>query len=161
MSVGFTGTRYGMTDEQRAAVKALLSMRETVDTGCGCCSGGDYFYHGDCIGADSEFHDIVAELGLVERIRIHPPDTPSKRAFKLDPSDWVVSEPKPYLERNRDIVDHGKYGGYVLIATPKVRPKDGDRVTGGTWYTVNYALEQRVPVIVVWPDGAVENLGTK
>lgn len=159
MSVGFTGTREGMTDLQKAAVKALLTMLRAVSQGCD--SGPDWFHHGDCIGADSDFHDICVEMGFEDDIRIHPPENSKHRAYKFNAFDFRrVRDEKPYLERNRDIVEASRYGG-VLIACPKAKPKDGEVVTGGTWYTVEYALKKRVPVIVVWPDGAVERLGVQ
>jgi hypothetical protein len=46
-SIGFTGTRQGMTAEQKSALRNLLD------------GGAGDFHHGDCIGADSEAHGIA------------------------------------------------------------------------------------------------------
>ena len=51
--------------------------------------------------------------------------------------------PKPYLDRNRDIVDACE----VLLATP-----DGpERLRSGTWSTVRYARKIGKPVEVRLP----------
>jgi hypothetical protein len=45
MKVGFTGTRKGMTPQQRVAFAELvITLRPTQA------------HHGDCVGADAEFH---------------------------------------------------------------------------------------------------------
>jgi hypothetical protein len=51
VSFGFTGTRQGMTAEQKSVLRNLLG------------GGAGEFHHGDCIGADSEGHDIADECG--------------------------------------------------------------------------------------------------
>ena len=48
---GFTGTQHGMTDAQKATLRDFLA------------AGSGEFHHGDCIGADSEAHDIADECG--------------------------------------------------------------------------------------------------
>jgi hypothetical protein len=61
--VGFTGTSCGMTEFQREAVAAAL--REVGDVG--------EAHHGDCLGADAEFHALCGELGTP--VVIHPPSS--------------------------------------------------------------------------------------
>jgi hypothetical protein len=48
--IGFTGTRHGMTPAQRHAVSQLIAE----------LAAGAAFtaHHGDCVGADAEFHDL-------------------------------------------------------------------------------------------------------
>lgn len=87
-------------------------------------------HHGDCIVGDWLAHRIGRELGL--RMIGHPPDNPKKRAF----CDFDEIRPeKPYLERNRDIVDETD----VLIGMP-----DGpERLRSGTWSTIRYGRKTR------------------
>lgn len=100
MIIGFTGTQDGMTPLQYARV-----WHDLDEVGGPTLIG----HHGDCIGADTQFHRIVRLCGgLISR---HPPDDPKKRAF-LD-YDWDYL-PLPYLERNHGIV----VASEALIATP-------------------------------------------
>jgi len=58
------------------------------------------FHHGDCVGADADAHDIALAEGFA--IIIRPPLGATQRARKSDAS--FIHEPKPYLDRNKDIV---------------------------------------------------------
>lgn len=129
--VGFTGTREGMTQPQRTKVYRLL--RELAPT---------WAHHGDCIGADDQFHELARLAGA--KIMLHPPEKPDLRAFRI--GDYTAEE-KHYLERNRDIVDACE----VLIATPK---ESTPQYRGGTWYTIGYARLQGHKTVIVWPDGS-------
>lgn len=129
--VGFTGTREGMTLRQKAYVRDALNLLEPVEV-----------HHGDCIGADAEFHALCKDSWPVV---IHPPSDPKLRAFCGSQFDQAPE--KPYLDRNRDIVDACD----VLIATPK---EEWEQSKGGTWYTIRYARQQGVKTIIVWPDGS-------
>lgn len=120
--VGFTGTRRGMTDHQKNKVDQILTgftyIREA--------------HHGDCVGADADFHDICHKLGI--KIFIHPSNIPELRAFKHTKLEYI-SKPKPPLDHNRDIVDSSNF----MIATP------GEYVEqrrSGTWATIRYARKQ-------------------
>lgn len=140
--VGFTGTRQGMTDEQKAALDRLFSELE---------HDAVEFHHGDCIGADEEAHELAENYDFT--IEIHPPDDDSKRAFCYT---LVIHEPKPYLERNRHIVDATE----VLVACPNGQ----EQLRSGTWSTVRYARtkisqgeQQRIYIIT--PSGEVRKEG--
>lgn len=133
-SVGFTGTRNGMTEQQKTAVRSLIRL-EVVS--------GEV-HHGDCIGADEDFHNICYSENIP--IFIHPPINESKRAFCEDAIE--VYPAKEYLERNYDIVDCSE----VLIATPIGYVEE---LRSGTWATIRYAREQSKPVYVVFPDGSL------
>ncbi len=101
-------------------------------------------HHGDCIIADNVAHRIAKALSW--RVEIHPPDNPTKRAF-CKHADLIHPE-KPYLERNRDIVDASE----ALIATPA---ENAELARSGTWSTVRYARKKAIPVYIVFPDGSV------
>lgn len=131
-ALGFTGTQRGMTLEQQASVKRLLSLFEW-----------SCLHHGDCIGADAEAHDLAVDRGL--RIVLHPPDNDSKRAYKFADD---TRRPLPYLGRNREIVNEC----WFLIAAPG---EDVEVMRSGTWATVRYARTQKRCIWVVRPSGEV------
>lgn len=131
-TVGFTGTREGMTKPQQHRVAGIL-----------CWIGVTHFMHGDCVGADEQSHDLARMVGA--RIRVHPPIESGLRAHcRAD----VTAPARPYLDRNRDIVDNCR----VLIAAPA----GPETLRSGTWATVRYARRIGKPVIVVMPDGSTE-----
>lgn len=132
-SFGFTGTRQGMTPQQKRSVREILGSAST-------------FHHGDCLGSDEQAHDIAKSIGL--SVVIHPPSNDSMRAW----CDGDESFPeKDYLTRNKDIVDFSSY----LIAAPA--EEKGEKLRSGTWSTVRYARKVGKKVFVVRPSGAIEN----
>lgn len=138
MRVGFTGTQDGMTEAQDEALDAWLLSHDDIA----------WFHHGDCIGSDKQAHD--AALGNGINIAIHPPSDSSKRAWCMGARE--VRDPKPYLDRNHDIVDECD----VLIATPKTFI---EVLRSGTWATIRYALKRGKPVTIIWPNGSVYSEG--
>ncbi len=60
-----------------------------------------------------------------------------------------VLESKPYLERNRDIVDASE----VLIACPSTRE---EVMRSGTWATVRYARKKGMKITLIFRDGTCE-----
>lgn len=130
MKVGFTGTRKGMTQEQKESMKSLLTIFCLAE-----------FHHGDCIGADAEAHKIAKSLYMP--IVIHPPVNNKARAFcKGD-----IRPPKQYLVRNIDIVNEC----HVLIGAPS----GNEKVRSGTWSTLRYAKKRKTWFFVVYPTGLV------
>jgi hypothetical protein len=131
--IGFTGTQRGVTDAQFDWLRAQLASRQgwpfTADE-----NEPAVLHHGDCIGADYIAHHLAIELGY--RVVIHPPNIITKRACcgtSREINDGLVTilPLKPYLERNRDIVEACD----VLLALP-----DGpERQRSGTWSTVRLA----------------------
>jgi hypothetical protein len=113
VSIGFSGTRHGLNDFQKAFLKQLLQDK------CGT------FHHGDCVGADSDAHDIVKSFHDKWRIIIHPPENPRFRAFK---QGGQVLKPKGYYARNYDIAEESN----VFVGMPI-----GPTEKGGTWNTIN------------------------
>lgn len=136
--LGFTGTQKGMTLAQEKGVRSLMVGHPKE------------LHHGDCIGADKVADWIATSYGVP--VVVHPPVNESKRAFchssGVDGTRQVL-KPKPYLERNRDIVDACD----VLIAAPKEMT---DQLRSGTWSTVRYAKKQGKQVILVFPDGTMQ-----
>lgn len=113
--ISFTGTQEGMSSRQKSTLRAVLK-------------GARELHHGDCIGADEEADQIARDMGV--DVVIHPPSDSKKRAYCAKPGD-VVWEPRPYLERNHDIVDEGT----EVIAAPRT---DREELRSGTWATVRY-----------------------
>jgi hypothetical protein len=132
--VGFTGTRFGMTDKQKETVARLLDK-----------IGGTFFHHGDCVGADEEAAGIAGLLGY--KLICHPPIKDEHRAYTKG-NDYVL-KPKSHFARNRDIVDETD----ILIGCPQYDEPITKQTMGGTAYTVNYSRKQSKPSIVVSPDG--------
>lgn len=134
MKVGFSGTREGMTALQRAHVRELLRGLAPAEA-----------HHGDCIGADEQFH-LLVYYDNGPRVVGHPPSNNQMRAYcGFD----FCHVPKPYLERNRDIVDEVD----VLIACPK---SDVEELRSGTWATVRYARTLGRKIYFVLPDGTTK-----
>jgi hypothetical protein len=132
MIIGFTGTQRGMTADQRRALHNILFNRD-----------GE-FRHGDCVGADAEAHDIAEAIGL-EPV-IHPPTDPRKRAWKKAKR---ILPPKPYIERNHDIVDAAE----EMFATPG---EYHEQMRSGTWATIRYARKRKKMLTIIFPDGSVQ-----
>lgn len=142
MVIGFTGTRQGMTDAQKRVVKDLIEeLRPTR------------VVHGDCVGADADFHDLVREgYNPVVEIMLRPGhnkqgESPTRAHCDED----IVCAPRYYLDRDEDIVldliDDG-----VLIATPSGM---NEVLRSGTWTTIRKARKHHVLQYIVGPNGAL------
>lgn len=118
MRVGFTGSREGMSQNQKE--QFVLKMLELNPT---------EFHHGDCEGADAEAHDIVREFLPQVKIVVYPPLSFRKRAMKQ--GDEILP-PEGYVKRDYRIVDSVEY----LIGAPKT---DNEVIRSGTWTTIRYA----------------------
>ncbi len=132
MKIGFTGTRNGMTTAQKETVKILLSSIKSIEEA----------HHGDCVGADADFHKI-AEENKIALIGHPASDVGGKRAYC---SFLKVLPAKPPLDRNRDIVAASD----ILIATPK---ESHEVLRSGTWATIRYGKAAKKQVFVIAPDG--------
>jgi len=140
ISIGFTGTQVGMNVEQRATLGYYLkrTLHPNIDV---------EYHHGDCIGADADFHTLLNELfeecNIKKNIIIHPPIKNIKRAYCK--SDFIL-EPKDYLDRNKDIVNASK----ILLATPK---EFEEQLRSGTWSTIRYCKKQKKKAFIIFPNG--------
>ncbi|KKL08067.1 hypothetical protein LCGC14_2579560 [marine sediment metagenome] len=132
--VGFTGTRKGMTDEQRTVFTGWIANMDPYE-----------FHDGDCDGSDEEAHNIVRKKLPLCRMIGHPPNKDKHRAGCKYDMNYM---PRPYLERNKDIVDDVDF----MVATPDTM-KEKER--GGTWYTIRYARKQDRKLTIIYPDGTI------
>lgn len=140
-AVGFTGTQKGMTAAQkRTVIKLLLSIEPT--TVC----------HGDCIGADAQFHELVVRKLPHCVIRLRP-GYPKNKPGQFLSRAWcskavkTIYPAKEYLARDRDIALSNS-----LIACPKGH---SEVVRSGTWATIRYARIANRLIYIVFPDGTV------
>lgn len=134
--IGITGTRHGMTNAQKSSLCDLLD------------EGRIWLHHGCCVGADEEAHWLAFELGI-SSVGHPPTDTRLQMAAgQGDGYSFIeMREPKPYHDRNRDIVDECA----LLIAIPEA---ETEQAKGGTWYTVRYARQVGREHVIIWPDGS-------
>lgn len=140
MIIGVTGSRSGMTEYQTNQLNKELRL-----------DGLEKAHHGDCVGVDRQFNDLLENLYDNIFIIVHPPVKVTWRAF-CRPRLGEVLKPKEYLLRNDDIVNAVD----LLFVIPKdteILPK-GTRGSG-TWYTYHYAQNQGVKTLIIWPDGSV------
>jgi hypothetical protein len=107
----------------------------------------DEVHHGDCVGADATCDELCEARGL-PRVAHPGTDAAGHSPQRANCDAETVRAPKPYLVRNRDIVDETEW----LIACP-----EGQEVRrSGTWATVRYARKRGRAVVYVWPSGWVE-----
>lgn len=138
MHIGFTGTQEGMTPPQfRDLAYKLVGYYDNWSIKSD--TSELWFHHGDCKGADAQAARLAKPMGYL--IHVHPPDKPNKRAFVGFFDEDSI--PKPYLDRNHDIVDACD----VLIAAPK----GPEELRSGTWATIRYARKVGKPVIILDP----------
>ncbi len=120
-TIGFTGTRNGMSDKQKKNVKEYLETNK---------ADIERVLHGGCVGSDEDFHKMCRhfrrEVYLGHSV-LDPNDKSMRGNIK---GANTVHEAEPYLKRNRNIVNICD----VLLATPNDYSQ-----RGGTWYTINNA----------------------
>lgn len=132
LHIGFTGTRHGMSEEQRVAVMRVLE--DQLDGAMMAARLGFVAHHGDCVGADAQFHEIVlwGFRPLGSWIDVHPgPAGDRHRAYSSGYDR--IHDPQHHMARNRAIVAVSN----IMIAAP-FEPTPQKR--GGTWATIRMAL---------------------
>jgi hypothetical protein len=139
LDIGITGSRNGGNDQQYSALTRLLSY----DYG----TAEKRLHHGCCIGVD-EFAALTAkDVGYY--IVGHPPYHPFTISdASINESD-LVEAPKPYLDRNRDIV----HVSTLLIAVPE---SDHEVLRSGTWSTIRYARKLNKLIFIIDTDGRIQ-----
>jgi len=140
MRIGFTGTRKGMTKKQSDVLRRILiGNLSDINTGI------NEFNHGNCIGADEEAAIMAHELKYT--VFAHHPMDVNKSSDNLVKINDVNHEPKPYLERNRNIVKATDF----IVATPSTKE---EVLRSGTWATIRYAKDKlKKPYYIIYPDG--------
>ena len=126
-----------MTPLQRAGVAAILQQVAGA--------GGFVAHHGDCVGADAEFHDLCRLLPK-SYIIVHPgplEDLPNQAGRVGDERRAHL----PHMRRNKNVV----IAATVMIAAPFELTQQEH---GGTWRTIDMARTAKRPLAIVSPDGA-------
>jgi len=130
MKLGMSGTQRGLSETRKKQVENFISENDIEEA-----------HHGDCIGADYDFHQICVESGI--KTVIHPPNITVKRAYcKGD----IILEPKPFLTRNKDIVNSTDF----LIALPAT---ENELLRSGTWATIRAARKLGKSLLIILPNG--------
>lgn len=138
MKLGITGTRSGMSPEQK--VKFLELIEELKP---------DVFIDGCCVGVDEECFLLVKDLLLVT---VGRPGYSALTQEEINNNRSVYQRDKMYpskthFARNRDIVNESD----VMIAIPY---ELGGK--GGTNYTIDYAIKVGKPLYIILRDGATK-----
>ncbi len=124
MIVGVTGSRFNRRKDLMRRFRIYLSTNPVEEV-----------HHGDCTGWDEQCQ-VIAEFVGVKTVA-HPPDNDDFRAFT---KSAIILPSKPFLDRNKDIVNAVDF----LIAAP-----DGpEKQRSGTWSTVRYAKKVGVKGVV-------------
>lgn len=138
--LGFTGTRNGLTTEQECVLRDA-----TVSEIC----KPSWFRHGSCKGADVQAARIMRERFKDTIVIIAHPGPIDDQCQEDSGVDDFKDVPKTHFARNRDIVNKSD----LLLACPGYATW---QKRGGTFYTMDYALQKKKMVIVIWPNGTVE-----
>ena len=132
----FTGTRKGMTVQQKRVLTKLLKKNNVT-----------LMHNGSARGSDEEAASIAHQLDI--DVVAHP----AVDVLPKDKATIVAYEhytPKPALVRNRIMVNAAQ----VVFATPEsiVQKFRGS----GTWAAIRYARNCGKHLFVIWPDGSVQ-----
>lgn len=144
MTIGFTGSRNGMTDEQKEQVSNTIDMllKQTLK--------GSSAIDGRCVGSDADFNDIATEKGLYTiGIGGYSAKNPDDLSYRNDNVYNVYRTSMTHFARNREIVNASD----VMIATPLSFNFD---INGGTNYTIKFAQQVKKPIYVISPEGIVK-----
>jgi len=147
-SIGFTGSREGMTIDQWAQVGMQIALQLNT-------RGPNEWHDGVCVGADTQAHQSMRTLDqpgehkpdFAVKMHGHPCNLDKWRAHNEYDVTHAVKAP---LVRNRVIVQLAD----VMIAAPK----EYEEVLkgSGTWATIRYTRLRKKHLIIVWPDGTFE-----
>jgi hypothetical protein len=136
ISMGFTGTRADLTLQQ---VHYLHNLVAAYVEWCSAYGAVPFVRHGDCFGADAQFHRMATSAGCVTIG--HPGHLARLRAGC---ATHFTHPPRDTLDRNRDIADWS----WLVVACPR---GDEEELRSGTWAAVRAARRLHRPVILVLP----------
>lgn len=128
--LGFTGARWGLTPQQNE--KLINKLNEFKNT-----YSQIKVLHGDCVGADSQFHKICKQNKF--SITIYPPKIKTMRGYN---DGYIIKEEQEFITRNHNIVDDCD----ILLACPKDK---NEVLRSGTWATIRYAKKKNKEIILI------------
>lgn len=140
-TIGFTGSRQGITPAQRDTLRRLL---EEIYP--------DIVVHGCAIGADAQFAFLCSVRSPRPHIIGYPSDQPSQTDDEACGLCDEIKPPSPPLRRNREIVDTSNR----LLACPA---SDTEELRSGTWATIRYARRKQRHITLILPDGSIREEG--
>lgn len=133
-----------MTHPQRDALSSLFSSPRFAEF--------KEFHHGCCIGADYQAVALVKELTEMV-IVARPGCNANRRSPKMSYRARNLSDHEmdmmPYLERNVLIVEESD----LIIGAPRSKVEE---LRSGTWATIRACRKREKAVMIIWPDGTVE-----
>lgn len=129
-------------------IKSLKQILLTLDPPPG------EFWHGDCIGADVQFHDSVLQcFGGRAEFQLWPSTLKSRAhveiLYRFPGNKYTIHEPADARQRTIYIAKSSK----LLIVTPfeaDIQDK------GGTWLAYHTGRAARKQVVIIWPSGRTE-----
>lgn len=133
--LGFTGTREGMTQAQRAALPSVVSALP------------ERIIHGGARGADAELHAWLLMAGMAPGSIDVWPASLDRWSFYADTGAVVHPIAAP-LARDHIIAKNCDR----LLATPRTMT---EIIRSGTWATIRYARKARKPITIVLPNGTI------
>lgn len=133
--LGFTGPRREMNPAQHDSLRTLLQTLPGIQEA----------HHGDCVGADTQFHHLCLEQNIP--IHLHPPTDASHRSFCQGAT--FVAEEQGYLKRNRALVKAAD----ILVAVLRT---DHEVQRSGIWASIRYARKARKLTVLVQTDGTAQ-----
>lgn len=143
--LGFSGTRFGATAAQERTLGIVLASLNPAPA---------EFWHGDCVGADVQFHDrVLRTFGGTAVFQLWPSNLRTRAhceiLYKFPGNRYTIHEPADPVLRTRHIANSCR----VLIITPR---ESEPMPRGGTWLAYHTALARRKQIIIIWPDGHTE-----
>ncbi len=131
--IGFTGSRLGMTLEQRIIFTKILAR-------CRSKTKENWLHHGLCVGSDKEAHETGILLGF--KIHGHPP---LDETYMVSVPCNKLDSPFSFSGRNQRIAVATR----IMIATPR---------TGsvGTYNAIAHAERLKKPRIIIHAAGVVD-----
>jgi hypothetical protein len=136
--IGFTGSRSGLSAEQRRTFGNFLKemSKRAVRS-----HDNLLVVHGDCVGADADADGVCKSLSVPTATR--PANMPNMRAFT---NAGALAPPEDPLLRNKKIVD----GCNMLVACPSSAT---EVLRSGTWATIRAGRKAKKQVFIITPDG--------
>ena len=141
-TIGFTGSRYGMSAQQSMIVEKLLEDFDNFNNNITTA------HNGGCVGADEQFEAMCDKL-QIPSVRWPANDVQMKWVSRKEPKpNTTIMKATPHDERNARIV----YNSTRLIATPNsvFHPRSG------TWQTIHKAIDEGRRVYIVLVNGMVD-----